>query len=219
MVTQPDGLADPTAAGHRPQPQDPWSAYGQVFPGQMPTAATPTVPLGPAQEVREDPRRKRRGRQDLWVGSAPVTRPEPDPTPIAPMFTWVTRRAKREPYVRPDLPKPRPTQAWHVGRLWSAWGLFIAFCAWGVWAANQRGRQSIFLLLGSPFLVFAVGVLLFIGSRMLGRILIGSWRDQPSRSAHLSHFITFVYFVIVSIGYLRMTTWVTDANGILEQLK
>jgi hypothetical protein len=93
------------------------------------------------------------------------------------------------------------------------------FCCWGVWAANQRGSESAIVLLGSPIAVVVVGLLLFLVSRLIGRVIIDSWRTQPRKSARLAHFVTFIYLVAVGIGYLRMTTWVSDAHTFLQQFR
>jgi hypothetical protein len=99
------------------------------------------------------------------------------------------------------------------------WGGFFAFCCWGTWAISRRGSLPAWFLLGTLPVIAAVGVMTFLVSRMLGKILMDSWRSQPRKTAKVAHFITFVYFILVGIGYLRMTTWIIDGLNWLDTLR
>lgn len=224
MGTQPDWRADPTLSMPTvsQQPADPWSDH--PFPYQFPQPGhVPGMPA-PGYAGQPDSTLAEPTRPEPWRGAAPVRPPKPAPvemtsTAVDPVQVAVTGKPRMKPYLTPGLPTPRQAKAWKVGGWWSTWGVFFAFCCWGTWAISHRGSVSSVILLGTFPVILAVGLLAFLVSRMIGRVLMDSWRTQPRKTAKLAHFITFVYFVLAGIGYLRMTTWIIDGLNWLETVR
>jgi hypothetical protein len=106
-----------------------------------------------------------------------------------------------------------PRQRWRSLRRGGGWtmaGLWIALTCWGVWVVSLRGGDMV----GPAFafgLVVATGVLVFLVSRLLGRMVLEGLLGRVRRSAWPSHLGVFLLLVAGGVAFLQQTWWVMSA--------
>lgn len=133
--------------------------------------------------------------------------------------------------VRSDAPRtPMPHVSWQRVTLasrrtmfdgwgFTAAGLLVLFCGWGVWAASDGSGTSIPPVVSLLF-VIAVGVLIFALLRLLSRIVIeGMWRRRRPH-ARWAHFLTGVFLAAVGVSYLLHAAFLTEGvTWLREQMQ
>jgi hypothetical protein len=195
-------------------PVDPWGA--PIEPDQPPPplmygrASVPPAPVWhPTSELPE-------------VGPAPRRRERIDPREIG--RRAMSGKADRE---RVDGPKPpMPNVSWIRSRpasrrmLFDGWGftaagLLVLFCGWGVWAVAGGNASSVPPVVSLLF-VIGVGAIVFAVPRLSSRVLIERMRGQRRRHARWAHFITGVFLAGVGVSYLLHNAWLVDGLGWLK---
>jgi hypothetical protein len=195
-------------------PADPWDTPIE------PTSPTPTpmygrapVPPAPAwyEPTNEQPEVTPRRRRE------PVDTRE------------LGRRAMsgRDP-VRSDKPRsPMPNVSWQRATsasrrtLFDGWGftaagLLVLFCGWGVWAAAGGGASSVPPLV-SLLLVVVVGAFLFAVLRLASRVVIERMWRRRRPHARWAHFATGVFLAVVGVSYLLHNAWLTDGITLIKE--
>jgi hypothetical protein len=99
----------------------------------------------------------------------------------------------------------------------SAAGLLILFCGWGVWAAAGRINSSIPPVFDLLF-VIAVGGIVFAALRLLSRVVIEGIQHRQRPHARWAHFLAGVYLATVGISYFLHNAFLTDAISWLKEL-
>src|SRR5262249_52621684 len=135
-------------------------------------------------------------------------------------------RADRE---RPNTPRgPMPHVSWQRAglasrrKLFDGWGftaagLLILFCGWGVWAAAGRINSSIPPVVNLLFGI-AVGGICFRGLPLLSRIVIEGIQHRQRPHARWAHFLTAVFLATVGISYFLHNAFLTEAITWLRDL-
>jgi hypothetical protein len=207
-------------------PADPWDAPIDPTPAlptvpaptvPPPTMPVPTVPLsssGPQPSTLPLPTAPL---PPTMYGRATVPGPVREPTAEMPTVPPPDRR------VVPDRPsrEARPVRgvsyekAGRASRrsLFDGWGfsavgLLVAFCGWGIWAAAGRGT------LASPtsglVIMLTVALGLFMLSRFLGYVFVERLLRRQRLHARWSHAFTGIFLVVAGLSYLKNTTWLID---------
>jgi hypothetical protein len=91
----------------------------------------------------------------------------------------------------------------------SATGLLVLFCGWGLWAAASRGAMAAPLI--GFGLVVAVGVGVFVLSRLLGRMVLSRLLRRPRPHARYAHFVTGLFLAAAGVAYVSRATWISDS--------
>lgn len=100
----------------------------------------------------------------------------------------------------------------------TATGLLIAFCGWGVWAA--AGRGAIAAPLVGFGIVCAVAAGVFALCRVLGRVILVGLLHRTRPHARFAHLLTGLFLTAAGIAYLGQTSWIRDGWAwIQEQLQ
>lgn len=146
-------------------------------------------------------------------GRAPVPTPAParEPTAEYPQVELPTRTA----------PPPVPAVSWHrpsrasLRRLADGWGfsatgLLVAFCGWGVWAAAQRGTGTPSLIGFAFTLTVAVGV--FTLARLFGYLVVEQVMGRVRLHARWSHLIAGLFLAVAGVGYFVNTSWLVTVS-------
>lgn len=95
------------------------------------------------------------------------------------------------------------------GAAWSWTGVSILVVCWFVWVVSVRGSTLAGPVIGLV-LVLAIGALLFMLARLLGRVILehGLHRERPS--AWPSHLTVFGFWTLTGITFLQQTPWIQD---------
>jgi hypothetical protein len=194
---------DPWGSPIEPTSPQPPSMYGRAAvpePGwQHPTteepAFTPTAPLPGARRRRMPMDTRELGRRVL-SGRAEREHPE---TPRAPM-----------PHVSWQRSGLASRRKLFDGWGFSAAGLLILFCGWGVWAAASPTNSDIPRVFNLLF-VIAVGGIVFAALRFLSRVVIDGIQHRQRPHARWAHFLTGVFLATVGISYFLHNAFLTDA--------
>ncbi len=141
--------------------------------------------------------------------------PVPDRSPD---FTLEMTAASAPPKIRPRPPKGVSWQRASRASLrslsdgwgFSAFGVLVAFCGWGLWAAAGRGRLSspVFGLI----LMLVVAGVVFVLTRLLGYIVLEQILRRRRPHARWSHFMTGLFLTAAGVSYFANTSWLTDAG-------
>ena len=113
-----------------------------------------------------------------------------------------------------DLPRPllvrRRWRRLRAGAAWSWTGLAFLVFFWGVWAVSVRDTELVGPVIGLG-LVFAIGALLFLVSRLVGRAVLERWLGRERHSAWPSHLVVGGFWIMAGITFLQQTWWIRDA--------
>ncbi len=212
----PEGDIDSYPRRWNPHPEPPM--HPPVDPWGSPTEPTSPLPMygraavPPAAEQTEfEPMPRRRWR--------------------AVDFRELGRRAMSGRAERDRLDRPRPPMP-HVSwqrsgvasrrMLFDGWGftatgLVVLFCGWGVWAAAGGAGRAVPPLI-DLLVVVAVGAIVFAVLRLASRVVIeGMWgRRRPH--ARWAHFITGLFLTVVGVSYLLHNAWLGEGVAWLRDL-
>jgi hypothetical protein len=198
---------------------DPWDAPidpTPALPTVPSTSAWPTVPSVPSMPTVPSTSPPATSTVPMYGrAQVPTHQPLRVPTTELPMLVpvdgrlpapeRVTRSAREVSYVKAGRASRRSL---FDGWGFTATGLLVAFCGWGIWAAAGRGT------LASPLtglvIMLAVASGLFMLSRLLGRILFERILHRPRLHARWSHAFTGIFLAAAGISYLVNTTWLID---------
>jgi hypothetical protein len=160
---------------------------------------------------------------DPWEDQQPMYGRASVPVPSQPL---------REPTAElpmlhaPASSRPVPKVSWHRpgnaarrslsdGWGFTATGLLIAFCGWGVWAAAGRGTVRAPLVgLG---VVLVVAAMVFALSRVLGFIVLGQLMHRSRPHARWSHLFAGLFMTLAGISYLVNTKWMVDFGSWIDK--
>jgi len=166
-------------------PADPWGA--------------PTEP--PPRPIRPTPMHGR--------ASVPVPSASPrEPTIEMPMPAPATTRSRAPRGVSWQRASRASRRSLSDGWGFSATGLLVAFCGWGVWAAAGRGTIS-FPIAGLVFMV-VVGAAVFVLTRLLGYLVLEQTLRRRRPHARWSHFLTGLFLTAAGVSYFANTSWLVD---------
>jgi hypothetical protein len=101
-------------------------------------------------------------------------------------------------------------------RLYDGWGftaagLIVAFCGWGIWAAAGRGSGA--SPLPALILLLAVAALVFAVSRLAGYVVWERMAGRVRLHARWTHLITGVFLAVAGVGYLLSTSWLIESGN------
>lgn len=173
-------------------PADPWGEPNDPVPPPLPPRSrTPMY-----------------GRASVPVPTAPLRDPTAEWPSVEPL---PPARRRSTPSVSWQRASRASLRSLSDGWGFTAAGLLVAFCGWGLWAAAGRGTG----LSPLPGLVFmlAVGAGVFILSRFLGLLVVERMLGRPRLHARWSHFLTFLFLTIAGVAYFLTTSWLADASG------
>jgi hypothetical protein len=92
----------------------------------------------------------------------------------------------------------------------TAAGLLVAFCGWGLWAAAGRasGQSSL------PALAFmlTVAVIVFAVSRYLGFVVLEKMMGRDRPHARWAHFTTGMFLAMAGVAYFLSSRWLVDGG-------
>ena len=97
----------------------------------------------------------------------------------------------------------------------SAFGLLVAFCGWGVWAASRPPASTPPLL--SLGVVLAVAVVVFVVLRGVGYYVLEVVMHRARPHARWSHLFTGVYLAAAGSSYFADTSWVSFGTDWISQ--
>lgn len=98
----------------------------------------------------------------------------------------------------------------------TAFGLLVLVCGWGVWAAS--GARAVVHPLVDLILVLAVGGLIFATLRGSGRVLLEGVLGRTRPHARWSHFLTCVYLCVVGASYFARNSWLITGTDWIKEL-
>lgn len=132
--------------------------------------------------------------------------PEPEPTAGPAPNPWSGQTPARPQDRRPP---PDPAVVLKRGSEITGVGVMFAFVCWGIWsvASGENGFVEKFLVF---VVVLAIGVGVFVLSRLVGRLVWERLMGRVRRSARGSHTLTGVYLAAAGLGFLNQTRWVVD---------
>jgi len=145
------------------------------------------MPVLPGTVIQPPTRTQSRAATRAAAGARPATRP----------VSW--ERTKNDT-------RRRLSDGWGF----SAAGLLIAFCGWGLWAAAGRGTGK------SPMpaliLMLAVAVLVFVVARFVGYVVIQRMLGRVRRHARWTHLTTGIFLTVSGITYFLSTSWLIHSG-------
>jgi hypothetical protein len=94
----------------------------------------------------------------------------------------------------------------------TAAGLLVLFCGWGVWAAAGRGTVAEPLV--GFGIVVAVGVGVFALSRLIGRIVLAGLLRRPRLHARYAHLLTGLFLAAAGVAYFSRATTTPISDGV-----
>lgn len=149
------------------------------------------------------------GRAAVPVPSVPQL-DSTDELPVVPAARGDRRStAPAQPPVSWRRPSRASLRSLADGWGFSATGLLVLFCGWGIWAA--AGRGTIAAPLVSFGIVVAVAVGVFVLSRLIGRIVLARLLRRPRLHARYAHFLTGLFLAAAGVAYFSRTTWIADS--------
>jgi hypothetical protein len=105
-------------------------------------------------------------------------------------------------------PSRAPLRSLADGWGFSATGLLVLFCGWGVWAASGRGTIAAPVV--SFVLVVAVAVGVFTLSRLIGRFVLAGLLGRARPHARYAHLLTGLFLTAAGVAYFSRATWIFD---------
>jgi hypothetical protein len=122
------------------------------------------------------------------------------------------------PVRAPKRPVVVPVSWYHASRAsrrslsdgwgFTATGLVVLFCGWGLWAAAGRGTVAAPLVGLGLVLVVSVGV--FALSRFVGFLVLERMMGRNRIHARWAHFFTGAFLTVAGISYLVSTMWLGE---------
>ncbi|HEX6870432.1 MAG TPA: hypothetical protein VF163_04985 [Micromonosporaceae bacterium] len=178
-------MPEPTPPLH--PPADPWDSAPTGGPDDI--SATPFM-YGRAPVPAVPPREPTTELPELTAVAGPGRRPTP-------AVSWQrTSRASRRSL----------SDGWGF----TATGLVVVFCGWGIWAAALRGTGTS-AWAGLVFVV-AVAAGVFALARFFGYLVVEQVLRRPRLHARWAHFLTGLFLTVAGVSYLVNTPWLTDAG-------
>jgi hypothetical protein len=173
-----------------PPPVDPWGS--------------PIDPVSPSPSY---------SRGSVPVPPAAPPRPFREPTRELPTLPEPTRRAPRIETPRAlSWERVKNTQRRRLSDGWgfTAAGLLVAFCGWGLWAAAGRGSgQS---SLPGLFVMLTVATIVFVISRYLGFVVLEKMLGRDRPHARWTHFATGMFLAVAGVAYFMSSRWLVDGG-------
>jgi hypothetical protein len=124
-----------------------------------------------------------------------------------------TRRAARVENPRAlSWERVKNTQRRRLSDGWgfTAAGLLVAFCGWGLWAVAGRGSgQS---SLPGLFFMLTVATIVFVISRYLGFVVLEKLLGRDRPHARWTHFATGMFLAVAGAAYLMSSRWLVDGG-------
>ena len=151
------------------------------------------------------------GRASVPVPPAPLREPTAELPPV--LVPGPRRRPVRTATVSWQKVKKASRRNLSDGWGFTAAGLIVVFCGWGVWAAAGRGTGT------SPWpglvLALLVTAFIFILARFLGFLVLERMWGRSRPHARWSHFLAGLFLTVAGVSYLINTrfmvdTWVRD---------
>lgn len=141
------------------------------------------------------------------TGSFPVVEPQPprDDRPPGP-----GARPRRHYDLPQDLIVRRRWRRLRAGAPWTWSGLLTVLFCWGIWAVSLRGGDLLGPVIGLV-VVLAVGGLLFVVARLLGRAVLEQSLGRERPSAWPSHMTVGLFLILAGITFLQQTEWIMDS--------
>ena len=99
----------------------------------------------------------------------------------------------------------------------TAFGLLVLICGWGVWAA--AGGRALIAPLVDLGLVVLVAAVLFMVLRVAGRYVLEGLFARRRPHARWSHFFTGLYLATAGGFYVANTSWLIDGVAWLKGLR
>jgi hypothetical protein len=97
-----------------------------------------------------------------------------------------------------------------AGAPWTWSGLTVLLVCWGIWAVSLRGSSLLVPVIGLV-LVLAVGALLFVVARLLGRAVLEQALGRERRTAWPSHMTVSIFLMLAGVAFLQQTEWIADS--------
>jgi hypothetical protein len=91
----------------------------------------------------------------------------------------------------------------------TAFGLLVAFCGWGIWAAGGGGAGTVPAYVGF-LVVVLVGAIVFAVLRLSSRLVVERMLGRRRPHARWSHFLTGLYLTVAGVAYVANTSWLVD---------
>lgn len=184
-------------------------AVGELTPERPDEAREPSVHPGNGQPEQ----RYFRGVAAVPQRAAPAG---PETGELPPAGVSSSRRWRSGQVGAPPPPGGR-WRSLRRGGGWTVAGLWFAVITWGVWAVS-RGED----LVGSGLaigVVLATAALVFMVSRLLGRVVLEGSLGRQRYSAWPSHLATFLLLFVGGVAFLQQTWWLVDAwNWVADRL-
>jgi hypothetical protein len=181
-----------------PPPADPWGSPIDPVSPSAPYARPYQPPVTPTAPV-------------FGRASAPVPAPAlREPTAEMPAVLRTGSKVTRSREVSWERTKNESMRRLADGWGFTATGLIIAFCGWGLWAAAGRGSGQSSL----PGLIFilVVGFIVFVVSRSFGYIVVRRIGGRPLLHARWTHFTTGLFLTIAGVAYFISTQWLVNSG-------
>ena len=184
-----------------PSSPPPWNGRATVPPAAPPTWWQPTneQPLAESRSPREAIDFREIGRRAM---SGRAERDRPAPRSPMPNVSWQRAGAASR-------------RTMFDGWGFTATGLLILFCGWGVWAAAGGGAASVPPIVSLLFVV-AVGAIVFVVLRLASRVVIERMWNRRRPHARWAHFITGLFLAGVGVSYLLHNAWLSDGIAFLR---
>lgn len=140
----------------------------------------------------------------------PTLRATGDPPPGTPptLADTATGKPVRDP-LRGMVVRRRGRRL-RAGAPWSWSGLTVLLVCWGIWAVSLRGSSLLVPAIGLV-LVLAVGALLFVVARLLGRAVLEQALGRERHSAWPSHMTVCIFLILAGVAFLQQTEWIADS--------
>lgn len=133
---------------------------------------------------------------------------DPPPGPAPTLADEAAAKRERDP-LRGMVVRQRGRRL-RAGAPWTWSGLTVLVVCWGIWAVSQRGGSLLVPVIGLV-LVLAVGALLFVVARLLGRAVLEQALGRERRSAWPSHMTVCFFLILAGIAFLQQTEWIADS--------
>jgi hypothetical protein len=196
---------DPWATAHDPtQPEA--SALG---PGS--TAPYPTVPVAGVGEAARGGAGPMYGR-----ASVPVAKPQAEASEEMALVAQSPRRSVPPPKkVSWQRTSSASRRSLSDGWGFTATGLIVAFCGWGIWAA--AAPSSVRTPIVGLVIMLLVAAGLFALTRFLGLIVIERMWGRRRLHARWAHLFTGLFLTFAGVAYFVETTWIVDGIDWLQE--
>lgn len=187
-------------------PADPWGAPED--PWGVPEDLTPPLP----PRSSSDP--PRYGRASVPVPVVPLREPTAEMPTVGPRRP-VVGRSHPSPPVSWRRSSRASLRSLADGWGFTATGVLVVFCGWGVWAAAGRGTIVAPLFGLALVLVVAAGV--FAICRLVGLLVVGRMMGRARLHARWAHFVTGLFLTVAGVSYLSSTSWIVSGVDWLRE--